>query len=42
MPMYTCDVNATGTLILLEAVRLCGLQNKTRFYQVSRLTIADL
>ena len=38
MPMYTADVNATGTLILLEAVRLCGLQGKTRFYQVCRMS----
>ncbi len=38
--MYTADVNATGTLILLEAVRLCGLQDKTRFYQVRLVLLA--
>lgn len=32
-PEYTCDVDATGTLRILEAIRLLGL--KTRFYQAS-------
>jgi GDPmannose 4,6-dehydratase len=34
-PEYTADVDAIGTLRLLEAVRLLGLQNTTRFYQAS-------
>jgi GDPmannose 4,6-dehydratase len=34
-PEYTADVDATGTLRLLEAVRILGLQKKTRFYQAS-------
>ena len=34
-PEYTADVDAIGTLRLLEAVRLLGLQEKTRFYQAS-------
>ena len=34
-PEYTADVDAIGTLRLLEAVRFLGLQNKTRFYQAS-------
>jgi GDPmannose 4,6-dehydratase len=34
-PEYTADVDAIGTLRLLEAVRLLGLQHKTRFYQAS-------
>ena len=34
-PEYTADVDAIGTLRLLEAVRLLGLQDKTRFYQAS-------
>ena len=34
-PEYTADVDAIGTLRLLEAIRLLGLQNKTRFYQAS-------
>lgn len=33
MPLYTADVDATGTLVLLEALRLSGLQKTTRFYQ---------
>jgi GDPmannose 4,6-dehydratase len=34
-PEYTTDINATGTLRLLEAIRILNLQNKTRFYQAS-------
>lgn len=34
-PEYTADVDALGTLRLLEAVRFLGLENKTRFYQAS-------
>ena len=34
-PEYTADVNATGTLRLLEAIRILGLEKKTRFYQAS-------
>jgi GDPmannose 4,6-dehydratase len=34
-PEYTADVDAIGTLRLLEAIRILGLQKKTRFYQAS-------
>ena len=34
-PEYTADVNALGTLRLLEAIRICNLEEKTRFYQAS-------
>jgi len=34
-PEYTADVDALGALRLLEAIRLLGLQHKTRFYQAS-------
>ncbi len=34
-PEYTTDVDAVGTLRLLEAIRLLGLTRKTRFYQAS-------
>jgi len=34
-PEYTADVDAMGTLRLLEAIRLLGLDRKTRFYQAS-------
>ena len=34
-PEYTADVVATGTLRLLEAIRLLGLEEKIRFYQAS-------
>ncbi|WP_409523336.1 GDP-mannose 4,6-dehydratase [Nitrincola sp. MINF-07-Sa-05] len=34
-PEYTADIDAIGTLRLLEAIRICGLINKTRFYQAS-------
>ena len=35
LPEYTADVDALGTLRLLEAVRVLGLGGKTRFYQAS-------
>ena len=35
MPEYTADVDAMGTLRLLEAIRILGLASKTRFYQAS-------
>jgi GDPmannose 4,6-dehydratase len=34
-PEYTADVDALGTLRLLEAIRILGLQETTRFYQAS-------
>ncbi len=34
-PEYTADVDALGTVRLLEAIRLLGLEKKTRFYQAS-------
>lgn len=34
-PEYTANVDALGTLRILEAVRLLGLTNKTRIYQAS-------
>jgi GDPmannose 4,6-dehydratase len=34
-PEYTADVDAVGTLRLLEAIRFLKLENKTRFYQAS-------
>jgi GDPmannose 4,6-dehydratase len=33
MPVFTADVDALGTLRLLEAIRFLGFQDKTRFYQ---------
>ncbi len=35
MPEYAADVDAIGTLRLLEAVRILGLQKETRIYQAS-------
>ena len=35
VPEYTADVNALGTLRLLEAIRFLKLEKKTRFYQAS-------
>jgi len=34
-PEYTANVDALGTLRLLEAIRILGLERKTRFYQAS-------
>jgi GDPmannose 4,6-dehydratase len=34
-PEYTADVDAVGTLRLLEAIRILGLETRTRFYQAS-------
>ena len=34
-PEYTANVDAIGTLRLLEAIRILGLERKTRFYQAS-------
>ncbi len=35
MPEYTADVDGTGVLRLLNAIKSSGLENKTRFYQAS-------
>lgn len=35
VPEYTADVDALGTLRMLEAIRFLGLDKKTRFYQAS-------
>jgi GDPmannose 4,6-dehydratase len=35
MPSYTLDVDAKGTLNILEATRILGLTEKTRIYQAS-------
>lgn len=35
MPEYTADVDALGTLRILEAIRILGMETKTRFYQAS-------
>ncbi|MEQ9210235.1 MAG: GDP-mannose 4,6-dehydratase, partial [Pseudomonadales bacterium] len=35
MPEYTGDVDGLGALRLLEAIRLLGLENKTKYYQAS-------
>jgi len=35
LPEYTANVDALGTLRILEAIRILGLTKKTRFYQAS-------
>jgi GDPmannose 4,6-dehydratase len=35
MPEYTADVVGVGCLRILEALRICGLTKKTKFYQAS-------
>jgi len=34
-PEYTADVDALGVLRMLEAIRILGMENKTKFYQAS-------
>ena len=34
-PEYTANTDAVGTLRILEAIRILGLENKVRFYQAS-------
>ena len=35
IPEYSADIDALGTLRLLEACRICGIDKKVRFYQAS-------
>ncbi|EFO25933.1 GDP-mannose 4,6 dehydratase 1 [Loa loa] len=35
LPEYTAEVDAVGTLRLLDSIHACGLTNKVRFYQAS-------
>lgn len=35
MAEYTGDVDGLGTLRILEAIRICGLEHAVRFYQAS-------
>lgn len=35
VPEYTADVDALGTLRLLEAIRILNMENKVKFYQAS-------
>lgn len=35
LPEYTAEVDALGTLRILEAIRIAGLEKKTKFYQAS-------
>ena len=34
-PEYTADVDGLGTMRMLEAIRLLGMEKKTKFYQAS-------
>jgi GDPmannose 4,6-dehydratase len=35
VPEYTADIDAVGTMRLLNAIRMCGLEKIARFYQAS-------
>lgn len=35
MPLYTAEADGLGTLRLLEAIRILGMEKKTKFYQAS-------
>src|ERR1035437_6226274 len=41
-PEYTADADGIGTLRLLEAIRICGLEKKARFYQASTTELFGL
>ena len=41
-PEYTADVDAIGPLRMLEAIRILGLEKKTRFYQASTSELSGL
>ena len=41
-PEYTANVDGIGTLRILEAIRLLGLTQKTKFYQASTSEIYGL
>lgn len=41
-PEYTADVDAVGTLRLLEAMRFLGMENTSRFYQASTPELSGL
>ena len=40
-PEYTSDVNALGTLRILESIRQLRLTNKCKFYQASSSNYTD-
>ncbi|KGO09290.1 GDP-mannose 4,6-dehydratase [Elizabethkingia bruuniana] len=42
VPEYTAETDAVGTLRLLEAVRILGMENKTRIYQASNSELFGL
>ena len=41
-PEYTANADGLGTLRLLEAIRSCGFEKKTRFYQASKSELYGL
>jgi GDPmannose 4,6-dehydratase len=41
-PEYTANSDALGTLRLLEAIRILGMEKKTRFYQASTSELSGL
>ena len=42
VPEFTANVTGLGTLRILESIRMCGLKDKTRFYQASTSEIYGL
>jgi GDPmannose 4,6-dehydratase len=41
-PLLTCDINALGTLRLLEVLRILNLQKKVKFYSVRKIRISPV